>query len=375
MNRLVLIGNGFDLAHGLKTSYNDFILWYLKKCFKTADLQINYADQLLEISLPYMNMQGLGRDGFNNTEELFNELYQNDDLYAFMTAQPLHDNYKRFEIPYSITLCSTFFKKLLRDCRQMSWVEIENHYYKELKRCLNMGDRNFQKQKLDELNHHFKFLIVELEAYLKTLEVPAPIPAYTELLAHPILPDEILNIDITEEIVRLKTMVLNFNYTSTAEHYLEAKHHTHTGQTYAINYIHGKIEDTENPLVFGFGDELDEDYLKMEKSKVKGFFRHIKSFWYFRTENYHNLVRFLQDDQFQVYVLGHSCGLSDRTLLNMIFEHPNCMSIKIHYHGTKEANNFTSLTEEISRHFKNKVQMRDKIMPLTSSSRMPQHDD
>ena len=28
MNRLVLIGNGFDLAHGLKTSYKDFIDWY-----------------------------------------------------------------------------------------------------------------------------------------------------------------------------------------------------------------------------------------------------------------------------------------------------------------------------------------------------------
>ena len=28
MNRLVLIGNGFDLAHRLKTSYMDFINWY-----------------------------------------------------------------------------------------------------------------------------------------------------------------------------------------------------------------------------------------------------------------------------------------------------------------------------------------------------------
>ena len=31
MNRIILIGNGFDLAHGLKTSYNDFIKWYLKR--------------------------------------------------------------------------------------------------------------------------------------------------------------------------------------------------------------------------------------------------------------------------------------------------------------------------------------------------------
>ena len=26
MNRILLIGNGFDLAHGLKTSYKDFII-------------------------------------------------------------------------------------------------------------------------------------------------------------------------------------------------------------------------------------------------------------------------------------------------------------------------------------------------------------
>ncbi|QXP72298.1 hypothetical protein H0I29_09930 [Polaribacter sp. R2A056_3_33] len=29
-NKLILIGNGFDLALGLKTSYNDFLFWLLK---------------------------------------------------------------------------------------------------------------------------------------------------------------------------------------------------------------------------------------------------------------------------------------------------------------------------------------------------------
>jgi hypothetical protein len=28
MNRLIIIGNGFDLAHGIKASYKDFILNY-----------------------------------------------------------------------------------------------------------------------------------------------------------------------------------------------------------------------------------------------------------------------------------------------------------------------------------------------------------
>ena len=43
MNRIIIIGNGFDLAHGLKTKYENFIIWYqkewvekLKKCFNNT---------------------------------------------------------------------------------------------------------------------------------------------------------------------------------------------------------------------------------------------------------------------------------------------------------------------------------------------------
>lgn len=31
MNRIILIGNGFDLAHGYPTKYEDFINWYWNK--------------------------------------------------------------------------------------------------------------------------------------------------------------------------------------------------------------------------------------------------------------------------------------------------------------------------------------------------------
>lgn len=31
MNRLVIIGNGFDMTHGLKTSYMDFKNWYCER--------------------------------------------------------------------------------------------------------------------------------------------------------------------------------------------------------------------------------------------------------------------------------------------------------------------------------------------------------
>jgi len=59
-------------------------------------------------------------------------------------------------------------------------------------------------------------------------------------------------------------------------------------------------------------------------------------------------------------------------MLNMIFEHPQCKSIKIFYHKNEIGNNFTILTEEISRHFRNKSDMRKKIVPFTRSAPMPQ---
>lgn len=33
MNRLVIIGNGFDLAHGIETDYAHFICWFLDGYF------------------------------------------------------------------------------------------------------------------------------------------------------------------------------------------------------------------------------------------------------------------------------------------------------------------------------------------------------
>ncbi|MBK9736892.1 MAG: hypothetical protein IPO92_18815 [Saprospiraceae bacterium] len=45
INRLILIGNGFDLAHGMKTSYADFILWYFQKCWEDAFENYNYDNE------------------------------------------------------------------------------------------------------------------------------------------------------------------------------------------------------------------------------------------------------------------------------------------------------------------------------------------
>ncbi|MHB8207002.1 AbiH family protein [Mucilaginibacter sp.] len=52
MNRLILIDNGFDLGHGLKTGYNDFLKWYLHQALVTAGKAFKYEDGLLKVEKP-----------------------------------------------------------------------------------------------------------------------------------------------------------------------------------------------------------------------------------------------------------------------------------------------------------------------------------
>ncbi len=49
MNRLILIGNGFDLSHGLKTSYCDFLKWYIAEALNIFKVTWIFEDELLVI--------------------------------------------------------------------------------------------------------------------------------------------------------------------------------------------------------------------------------------------------------------------------------------------------------------------------------------
>lgn len=65
MNRLIIVGNGFDLAHGLKTSYEDFLLWLLKKSMLQERKEIKNHPLFNFINLEYKNTKD-----FQNIEKL-----------------------------------------------------------------------------------------------------------------------------------------------------------------------------------------------------------------------------------------------------------------------------------------------------------------
>ena len=365
MNRLIIIGNGFDLAHGIKTSYKDFILDYLKGNLLLAldDLRQNrdtpydrffyFNDELIEIKIV--------------------NRYQKEDYIPFISKI---ENVSELEvlseklnivISYHFDLLKTGIKKLT----EYNWVDLELEYFDELHK-IKSKKVDVQKR-IEALNENFDVFKTKLELYLRKQEETFHNNFDREILIECFC-EEILSRDVDLEMILdqlpRRMMFLNFNYTNTLESYLKDCNQRISSE---INYIHGSLTGNVGKPIFGFGDEIDKRYSEFEDENNNELFKHIKTFEYLKANNYSNLTRFLAIEKFQVHIYGHSCGLSDRTMLKEIFEHDNCLSIKIFYHKKENGtNDYTDKTYEIYRHFTDKNKMRNKVVNERYCIAMPQ---
>ena len=53
LNKIFLIGNGYDLSRGMKTGYMDFMRWYLEDSLRQAlsDCKLYYQDDCFELKV------------------------------------------------------------------------------------------------------------------------------------------------------------------------------------------------------------------------------------------------------------------------------------------------------------------------------------
>ena len=396
MNRLVLIGNGFDLAHGLKTSYADFIDWYkeyrLKQLFQVHN---NKSDELLltvnlkERQAFSLYIQGLVWDNPKvSLIEIFDYIV-NEDKKVDAISTPFYD-------------------RLIKSIDTKGWVDIENEYYQLLKEY-TIGKPS--DEHLLQLNEQLQYLQELLVKYLREITeqeidlnegirraIYAPINSedvavdgkkrWTEYVTSEMNKDErkleykASNYGIGStypyeiqdfknhpwdiktkdypHLARLpeQIMLLNFNYTNTPERYLNRDVAT-------IVPIHGKLDDPET-VIFGYGDEIDPSFKELRDLNNGECLKNVKSMRYLEAPNYRNVLSFIESAPFQVLIMGHSCGNSDRTLLNTIFEHRNCISIKPYFYQKEDgSNNYTELIQNISRNFNDMKLMRDRVVNKT----------
>lgn len=365
MNRLILIGNGFDLAHGLKTSYHDFILDYLKECFKIAldDLKIRkesrgyrilHSDKLIEIRVLNANNQYYDTHPIITIKEIKDQIIFSD---SFHKIKSLADS-----IGVTINYKGSFPQFLLYETQTKKWVDIEGLYYEELKKYLKLYNRDKDKhgvadtKDLKTLNNQLDFIKEELKKYLTKIQSEGFL-RINEL-------DKIIYGSNKQGDIPEKILFLNFNYTFFAEKYAT------TVNADLIN-IHGQLSDTNNEIIFGYGDDIDMSFKELKELGEDDFLKHLKSYEYLKNENHENLINFIESREYEVFIMGHSCGLSDRSLLSTIFRNKNCKSIRIFFHQ-ENTEDFTNKSYGISRHIENQLEVLSKVVKQKYSTPMPQ---
>jgi hypothetical protein len=89
MNKLVIIGNGFDLAHGLPTSYGDFINWYWKKVIEhfSECVEKVYSDEICYVELTFKSKSLIT---ISKSKERFKEVQNFYDLNSFVVNENIY---------------------------------------------------------------------------------------------------------------------------------------------------------------------------------------------------------------------------------------------------------------------------------------------
>lgn len=368
INRIILIGNGFDLAHDKKTSYKNFIESYWFN--RIQNLRNNESNKDSDLLCKISTWESM------SFQEQFN---------SFRLARPTNEtdifNYLKTYILSGIIAQhynSLFFEKINQHIQEKGWVDIEYQYY----RCLI--DPLYHPK---SLNLELKELTNKLVEYLNSINIEiTPKPSIKNKIFEEIKKDDIciskqsiykkypLNnnsqyyerkkfddygIEYTNNsdlILPDKIMLLNFNYTHLADLYIPQK------SRFTVNHIHGELSKPES-IIFGYGDELDDDYQKILKLNQNEYLDNMKSIHYLESKNYRGLLSFINEAPFQIYIMGHSCGNSDRTLLNTLFEHKNCITIKPFYHLKEDGtDDYLDKVKNITRNFTDMQLMRDLVV-------------
>lgn len=412
MNKLVIIGNGFDLAHGLPTSYKDFVNDFWKNLSSCAQNQI--YREVVEVNLDLDLLPKTSN--FQEFKDYIRKFPKNSEYFGYSEFPlTIHKN------NHTHTVCSFKFKNAFFEiiCNRSikNWVDIEKLYYEEIKNIFDRRKKHKHSemsiletdQDVRKLNQEFEQVKNLLEHYLSQkvknnyewngvqinnedyksiITSLTPISIFNN--EHNILKEFTKQEDRDKiEIIfenqkngdyqkyRVSTCLLNFNYTPTLLKYFNKIKKEDDYYDISIIHIHGELESQLNRVNFGFGDELDKEYKEIENLDDNEFLRFFKSFQYRQNDNYEKTLNYIDNEPFQVCIMGHSCGLSDRTLLNTIFEHKNCRSIKVFYYEYEEdgikKDNYTEIVQNISRHFDDKKAMREKIVNKTLCKPLPQN--
>ncbi|WP_409150185.1 AbiH family protein [Sphingobacterium sp. BS-2] len=373
INKIFIIGNGYDLGHELKTSYSDFITWYLCEVVnRSLKSGTNiYEDDCLQISITSYYSPSARHE---ECLKIFKEKIKNNLVDDLIVENLISPSYQSFFI--GIIPKTRFMKNLLSKCFEVDWNGIEYEIFHQIKISHHKIVSNYngpnvfesedfiaENQEIRKLNNNIICLRDNLIEYLITKNEPK-----VDKSNWFNIPLDVQAEHINDEL-KGKVLFLNFNYTTHLfdTQYLLNTRYGKNFQTLEVLNIHGSIDNRED-VVLGIGDEENEFYKEVETNYGDNWLNCMKSFHYLRNRRYQKLLQFISYEDYEVYVMGHSCSITDRTLLKMLFEKRECKRIYVfHYNGQES---YFKTAYNIARNFTDKVKLREVLMPYDESLKM-----
>lgn len=335
---ILILGNGFDLAHGLKTSYKDF----LNYCLSTNS-QKNLGTNLW---LKHFIIRQ------NELEDTWIDL-ENEIYYVIKKL-----------IKLSILRKNNYFSE---DSQKVLSIETNTYHFSfyEIEKYLRKPyfNENLSKDGLKEFGRSYiiNYYIQNYKDLISLLY--RQLREFTELFEEYLLETVLSNIkekdkyQLTLRATSKSVHVLNFNYTNTYERFYKTPNIYADPKSQYV-YIHGKVNSSQGcNLILGthsFYNYLPNPINEEIAVEFNVFKKHNQRHKYGTIEAYQDFLKILTDHRRIVkpvfHVIGHSLDKTDHNILKHVFLANKNAVINIYYHNEEAQerliNNITDIIGE-----------------------------
>ena len=250
---IIVIGNGFDLAHGLPTKYTDFLEFV--KVLNNVLEERNKDYDCIDMCNINVQIKTLIKENITQQIEQWKSLLNDNFWIEYFLQNDMHgkENWIDFESEISDLIQSIHMDMYEKRSLTSMYEEIdgifineflENYLWKDnVDRKLNIY-KDIKDKLYDDLNRLIKALEIYLYQYVNKINCEKKLPDIQEIIAE-------------KEICK----ILSFNYTNTIERVYIDK------SNMDIDFIHGKankdLEIEKNNMVLGI-----DEFLPAEKQNI-----------------------------------------------------------------------------------------------------------
>ena len=333
-NNILVIGNGFDIAHGLPTKYSHFLLFskLINDCYKYRDSSCEIKERLRLFEIDNKDMVGkiyipverLLKDKIDIVEYFNNLLYDKggnlwlDYFMYYMKRQKEIYNTDYFWVDIEEAISQVIYK--LTNMSSKEWFDFFNsknklaiisiilNFNRKYDTNVNNADEEVYNYRIEgsKINYYNR-LYTDFNNFIEAFEI---------YLSEFIVWENIKPIDNLFNNLRFGNIV-NFNYTDTYSKLY--------GTVNNIDFIHGacrsyaELNNRSSNIVLGIDEFLPSERRNRELDLIdyrKYYQRIIK-----HTDNIYISTVLNKTDFIEVYFYGHSMSVTDIEILINLLPH------------------------------------------------------